>query len=303
MDPTQNNVFGNQPPMDTGGFGAPVNSGVPMSSGTGDIVLNNDGGKSKKKWWIVILLIVLVAAIVGVVVWYFVVRPSGQGTFVGDTKTLFSEFENYMLYGENDNDADIYFENNDDVADGETIPLENAYFVGVTRLGKYEEQEQYFSRLNKFLNDLRASTNNEVLLSNIERMGDIISTIELLSVVSYTNYILQNYLQNGDDGIDDYLSKIEGLKVDFTYGSILNGIETLILKHKQLYGYYKNKGCMVDKSLDSHCISAVLKNSEEARKLSNEIQILTHNTRENLDYMNNLVFNEVEEMRGLMEQL
>ena len=79
MDPTQNNVFGNQPSMGTGGFGSsmssgvPMNSGAPMSPGTGDIVLNNGGGKSKKWWWIV----GVIGGVVLLFISFFLLRQSG----------------------------------------------------------------------------------------------------------------------------------------------------------------------------------------------------------------------------------
>lgn len=133
MDPTQNNVFGNQPPMNTGGFGAPMGSGVPMSSGTGDIVLNNGGGKSKK-WWIVILLIVLVAAIVGVVVWYFVVRPSNHAVSLEETKDSWKDYYNYLMFGPEGEEKEVTISEwyparieSNDIEDDSNITIDDYY--------------------------------------------------------------------------------------------------------------------------------------------------------------------------------
>lgn len=317
MDPTQNNVFGNQPPINAGGSGVPVNpgapmgsgvpmnsgvpmgSGVPMNLGTGDITLAGNEKKSKK-WWIVALLALFVVAIVGGIVWYFVARPNGQGVFVGDTKTLFEEFENYMLIGEND-DTDIDSENDDDAANEEAVTSKNAFFVGVTRLGNYEEQKRFFSKAKEYVSGLKASTNDAILLSTIGRMDDMISVTEQLSAVSYTDHILQEYLRSGDNGIEDYLEGIKNQTTNSSYSSMLNNIEALILKQKQLFGYYMKSGCIVNDSLDSNCVSTVLKSNKEVGQLSDGIQVLTHNNRENLNYLNRSVFDGIEEMRGLIE--
>ena len=68
MDPSYNNSFGSST---QGGVGAPI------SSGTGDIVLNSSSSKKPKKG-LIVLIVVLVLAIIGLVVAYFVLKPNGK---------------------------------------------------------------------------------------------------------------------------------------------------------------------------------------------------------------------------------
>ncbi len=94
-------------PMNAGQFGGLNNMGnqsVPMSTGTGDIILAPE--KKSKKWWIVGAVGVTICAVA-----FFLFFFINQRRNVGEVKEAWSDYYNYLMYGDNEKIEDVSINN------------------------------------------------------------------------------------------------------------------------------------------------------------------------------------------------
>lgn len=275
MDPTQNNVFGNQPPMGTGGFGAPMDSGVPMSSGTGDIVLNNGGGKSKKKWWIVILLIVLVAVIAGVVVWFFVVRPSNHAVVLEETKDSWKDYYNYLMFGPDGEEKEATIENWYLVAINDADPGELSYA---------DFYNNYYTTLkSKFESFYKVVPEKN---DNIIKYGSMLqAVIDYNTMDTLKGTVIEKYKEAGISGGRTY---IDGIGANLTEGGFARYMYDYIKKYLEVFlsivDYYESNGCDYNESQSLDCLT-VSSSSELQNKMISSSRVAN-----NMNYYYNELF-------------
>lgn len=269
MDPTQNNDFGNQPPMGTGGFGAPVNPGVPMSSGTGDIVLNNDGGKSKKKWWIIggVLGVLLLCA-VGCILLFM----AFQGGSEKEMETAWNRYYNYLMYGE------------DDRLDGELgdTTVETWYPATIGTLSVQEETEDN----NRYYDDLKErydtfSNSSRKTVDNVLIYNDVFKAFYDYNVISdLERTIIDKYNNGGMDGAISYIDSIDdGLTKDDTLvGGLYDNLKVYLRAYLSVVNYYNEKDCNYLEANNMNC-PQINSNNETMTKLN-----MLYRRKSNLDY-------------------
>ena len=82
-----------------------MQTNVPMGSGTGDIILNGTAKPKKKVGIIVLVVLVVLAVILGVVCLIVMSTKNSGGAKISDTGKAFNRYANYLLYGEDKEDA------------------------------------------------------------------------------------------------------------------------------------------------------------------------------------------------------
>ena len=122
----------------------PVNN-YPVSTGTGDIILNTGTGKKSNKG--VIIAIIAAFLIIGGIAAAMFLLPHGGASV--NTKTAFNKYANYFLYGES-SDKDLGGEYDDGVI----------YKYDEMRSASKDEYEGYFNTASGLLDTLELATSN-----------------------------------------------------------------------------------------------------------------------------------------------
>ena len=303
MDPTQNNGFGNSNgfgnAMPSGGMGdvpsgqpmnmGAVNPGMPLSFGSGDIILAPE--KKSKKWWIVgVIAVVFVIIVSCCIVWMSV---NSENVLAGDAKSVFDDYERYMLLGEVDEDDDGGVVYNDDrmIAD---VTLDNAYYVDVTELAQFEEQRLFFQVAYEYLSDLSKLVDDESLKVFIGGLIEDTEVMKQLSIILNTDYVLRKYTNNE---IDDYLGELDGLRGE-THSMALYDAKSLVLEYKKLYGLFDENNCVDDDGLDGDCTNLALKNNPVIDQTFSKVLMLRRNTNVHLENLRSMVYIAITNLRG-----
>ena len=265
MDPSYNNSFGSST---QGGVG------VPISSGTGDIVLNSSSSKKPKKG-LIVLIVVLVLAIIGLVVAYFVLKPNGKSAINPSSYgTEFNKFANYVLSGE---------ENGEKISSGLNLSYDY-YLVGV--LDSNEGWDIKNAVLNKtkslydaFLlkynenrkqdNDIENARDNiendemyykGVLADSIDDMGAMIDFMKkIYSRDRITlDVITEMYLSEGDELAKQEIANYYDFsdESENSYEMDFEGTLNVVVSAQLfLLQTYNDVGCLVNGEMDDVCLS------------------------------------------------
>ena len=242
MDPTQNNSFGGQQPMSMG------YSGVPMSTGTGDIVLNNGGGKSKKGL-LIGMIVVLIVVILGVVGVFFLTSNGGQ-----KAKSIFSDLRQYLEEGDG----------------GEWDEGDLIYAVSIN-VNSDESIADYYKVL------MEKKESFITVKSGLD--GNVLGRFE--SMINLLNGLI-NYRETKKQIIDKYKSDgLEDAKVFFDdnveCGQVGESLEDLCRAEMSYYDaelaefamYYDNE-CVKGEMFDNVCLRDKISNDEMIIELSEE---------------------------------
>lgn len=181
MDPSYSNPAfgagaGGQPQQPVFGAGG---AQVPISSGTGDIVL---APEKKSHKGVIIALVLAVLIIGGLFAVVFLTRSSGNANVGNNAKLAFNKYANYILYGED----------SDKALEGEYDDGKN-YMIDELDLSDEDAVERFFSKADDLWGQFDASlsdTNN----NTSETVADY-----------YGNYYLISLIYRLDDGFEKAL--------------------------------------------------------------------------------------------------
>lgn len=249
MDPTQNDGFGGQQPMNMG------YSGVPISSGTDDIVLNNGGGGKPKKR-LIIGVIVGVIVIVGVVVGVLMMNGVfGRNSFTAREK--FNRLMNYAINGEDsvtsidegyNNNEDYYFDKMQNTLDDRKIVFDRASELMNDFMDSWNERDKEVDS-DSDLGQLQTIMKNEKEIldfSKVVRIKRIPSVYDIAGV----------FQSEGEEGTKNYYANYYDYS---TFDNVLmNEFEEAFTKYynaqiEVVKMYYENK-CLSGNTIRSNCI-------------------------------------------------
>lgn len=232
--------------------------GIPViSSGTGDIILTSaPGNKDRKHWPIIVAIAVLfmIAIVTGIAA---VVVGQNQGdkdtpAALGNVKTAFNEYINYLISGVNSS--------KDLTAEQLESPTPFAYTLKVE--GRISELGTYAERLSNKYQDLTTVYVGNYLPSDINDyfynyvVADLISSDDILKL--YTNFgkeeaqdrIISTYNTDGGNYGMNYM--------DFVTAELEFGLMAV-----RYYATLDSNGCLLNGENDMECAGRIMKENEE----------------------------------------
>lgn len=289
MDPSYNNSFGNVPQggitsggsagvpaggIMSGGSGAGGSAGggitsgggysVPVSSGTGDIVLG--GGQKKSKRGLIIGIILGLVLVVGVVVGVLVL-PGVLKT--NDNKVAFNKYANFVLYG-----------NEDEGYRG--TDYEISYFE--SQMSDIEKARAFFDKADVLWSktDVEISGDLGAEYSQQREMYEFLSVIYKRDILR-RNVVTEYYIENGEEATKKYIDEyydvseetsnlyLRDLKETFSLwgNSIMDKIA--IYDNVGCLTQFEDYGCFNDKASDEQKEKAEDLNAEYAQ--NNQIYV------------------------------
>lgn len=258
MDPSYNGNFNGANPggMNPGGF--PGNN-MPISSGTGDVVLSGGQEKPGKKSFIVLIVLAVILVVVGVV--FVVFNPLSPASLNGQSggqlsaSQAFARYSNYFLYGED----------SVEMRDGEDLEMSKTAFMRHASDEDVESRTSYYSNLRdlyKTFYDIYNSGDqiDEAFVSFLNEYGIKLSIMTYRYSGNTVNRqeILDAY-SSGDEQsaevlIESKLSPYKGLGdvyglnyYDLAYKSAEADKEAIVV--------YDSFGCVAGKTIDYGCAS------------------------------------------------
>ena len=229
-----------------------VNSNNPLgvvSSGSGDIILNNNG--EKKKVWKVMAIVIVALVLVGVGV-LVVMRFGGFGkSSLRKLEALVRYIENgdgfYVEEDERDNDVD------EDIDDEEGDLDENfIYAIGVSNEGPMVASD-YYVGLEKKEEDFFSSFNgdNELIEKYRFALGVLKNAMNYKEV---EKKVIGLYKTDGEEGIRNYFdTSLDCDTGDSALSSICFAEREYYEKVVKTYVFYDSIGCNVDGYYDVWC--------------------------------------------------
>lgn len=255
-------VSGNNTNANTNANGVITSGGVgvqqPISSGTGDIILNG-GQKAGGKKWRVVLVILAMVAVIGVAVGMIVMSLGRKDAATGgDVQSLFNIYANYFVNGEVNTDGVAI---GDDEAAGDDSTV---YFDRMVGEGDETKTKEYMNNLqgyfDSFYNKYMQSVGEGDDTSFISEYGN-----ELKLLTRYygegsltRDAILGAYIDGGEAKanalISQAVSAYDGLADVYgtNFGELMQGFGQQILA---LIQQYDGMGCIVDGKIDYICTS------------------------------------------------
>lgn len=236
MDPTYNNSFGTQ---------------SPVSSGTGDIILQPDKpAKSKKGIFIGIgvLLVLLVVALVVFLVTGGGKGSGGSGSGSNDNvsvETAFNRYANYLVSGEvKDSEVSLSDETEFSFAESYTDDVVLKRATGL-----------YDSFYNKASADENLAINPSLPLERGAQYYQLLSekkTIELID----TDTLYYKYVDSGSGAALNYAKDFYGIGEQKTDAVSLyrQSLYDLAKARVDYWVVYNNNGCIVNREYDKTCI-------------------------------------------------
>lgn len=199
MDPSYSNPAfgagaGGQPQQPVFGAGGVQ---VPISSGTGDIML---APEKKSHKGVIIALILAVLIIGGLFVAVFLMRGGGNSGVSGDAKIAFNKYANYLLYGE---DSDKELEEEYDGASEEY-----AIYGIVAERDKVNNKgealvDEFFAKADGLWNNFYSNLSDD----DLSRMGDYLS--EYHENFDFTKLFLTTPKLSDDGFVEKYMTMNE----------------------------------------------------------------------------------------------
>ncbi|MBR0372332.1 hypothetical protein IJH72_00075 [Candidatus Saccharibacteria bacterium] len=217
-----------------------ANTGMPISSGTGDIVLNNAPKKKVNKIVIVVLVVMIgLLALAGIIY----VASNGFGNFgianSGSLQGSFNEYVNYVILGK---DSSEELNNEDIIA---TQP----YFIGLSN----KEREQYIQKANKkygVFEEKYLKTEGEI---DIESMKSFYQLYPGVSALSQDD-IFKEYLENGKVSTERLIDATYSVSGANQYlGAYLDAEKVLAGLELQLIIEINEKRCVVNGEILDNC--------------------------------------------------
>ena len=242
MDPSYNNSFGN---------------GMPVSYGTGDIILAPDDDSSgKPRKGLVIALVVLVVLLVGAGVGFAAWRgmrggegsgESGGNVALSEVEEKFNIYANYMISGEAKTDpVEGEYDEDSEYAFEKAINTLDTGFLG--------EAEGYWKEFLEFYDD-----QEEELLYGVILQNDVMSFFTQLyggANLSDEELMRVSVESNGQSSRDVLQEKISSLSA-FDSGFASNYLAVLMengIARLEYYDACVRAGCIRDYTLDDLCV-------------------------------------------------
>ncbi|MBR3052354.1 hypothetical protein IKG60_01885 [Candidatus Saccharibacteria bacterium] len=225
--------------------GAMPGNGMPMSTGTGDIVLG-DGGGGKKKW-LAVLLVLVVVMVIGIVA-IVVLRGGASGGFSSRSyKEKWNDYYDYLMYGPDD-------------AKEREVTINSWYpeLMKETEL----ENESYNDHRDSYYNDLEEKFDSFYNQRGERAVGDLTDYSGLFDAfVAYntievtTEALEEKFLKDGEGNAANTIENFgENINVENAYASsMLSFIKRYLASQLSLMQKYKMEGCYNDTSLDEKC--------------------------------------------------
>lgn len=242
MDPTQNNSFGNQMPVNMGYSGAPMNAGGAGGAGTGDIILAPE--KKSKKWWIVGGVVGVVVLII-VAVCFLMIVPSKHRDSMAKMRQDWGEYYDYLMYGPESKEEGVTSETWYPLAIENAEPGEmgyeefyNDYYATLTN--KYEQFEQSVveqtDAIRRYSDSFRALVNYNMIDSIVMTMNE-------------------KYQDGGYDDANNYIEDIDSSFVtDDAYSfSMYAYIRNYLEDYLEIIDYYDSHDCSYFESQSLEC--------------------------------------------------
>ncbi len=232
-----------------------MNTGMPIGSGTGDVVIGGDQKKNQKKMLLVGGLIALVVLIVvGLVASAIFSRGGGSdggGSDVANQKSAFNSYANYVLFGE-DSDEDLT---------EEEIYENSAYFetldINEDVITKYTlEANKKFGELERSY----AQDNDPYWQTAFTDMSDFFQKLPSalpLTVKELSDAFASGGRSGAEELIDrrystsDYSSDEDGLSSMFL--DYLDAASSLSALRLNVIEKAKEGGCVISDSLENSC--------------------------------------------------
>lgn len=227
--------------------------GFAQGIGTQNAAFTSSAEKNNGKWRIVVVFLavaILALLLVWVCIWCKNVSECGNSEEMNDS---FNKFANYLLYGEDKNDAvTISYDENKDI-----------YFYRMLELGS--DAEPYLTRLfelyQHFYEALPSSISDDDYYGNVfEQYGNKLRFL----MVFYKNgmltrpMLMEYFVRDGEMGaneyVDNFYAAYEGIpdiySVSYYNEGVSWGRNTL-----RLLAYYDSAGCIVGQVIDYECAS------------------------------------------------
>lgn len=273
MDVTSNGVIASSSAGGNAVVGNGIGSGAgmqqPISSGTGDIILNG-GQKAGGKKWRVVLVILAMVAVIGVAVGMIVMSLGRKDAATGgDVQSLFNIYANYFVNGEVSTD-DVAIDDDEAAGDDSAV-----YFDRMVGEGDEAKTKEYMNNLqgyfDSFYNKYMQSVGEGDDASFISEYGNGLKLLtRYYGDGSLTrDAILGAYIDGGEAKanalISQAVSAYDGL-VDVygaNFGELMQGFGQQELA---LIQQYDMAGCIVDADIDYICASERM--APEAKAIS-----------------------------------
>ena len=183
----QHAMYGAQPmmPGEQAMNATPMNLGIPLSSGDGDIALNGGAKKKSKKWWIVGVLVVVVVAI-GFIGFAFLFLNKIQRA-----EEVFSDLRYYLENGYGGNEE----------GDNELVYAVSIWDKDEGVISDYystlEEKKNAFLKIDSGLSD-----------ESLSEFDDLLKVLNNLINYKYTeNMLISLYENDGLDAVQSYFAR------------------------------------------------------------------------------------------------
>lgn len=272
MDPSYNGNFNGANPggMNPGGF--PGNN-MPISSGTGDVVLSGGQKKQGKKSFIVLIVLAVILVVVGVV--FVVFNPLSPASLNGQSGgqlsayQAFARYSNYYMYGNDD------VEVNNEATDNDS----QTFFSSIMASEDFDARKNYLTNLRnyyeEFHNTFIQGTEIEDSVSNL--LSDYgkkvkVATYYYSGVDLDRQTLVEVYTEKGSQGVIELIATTFAPyeSVGELYGKNYYDLVTkYAYTEEKLIEVYDSFGCIRDGDIDYMCSSR--KANEESARLNDEL--------------------------------
>lgn len=238
----------------------PIVPQQPVASGTGDIVLQPETPQKSKKPLILVILIILL--LIGAFVAYFVATSNNNNSQISvstDTKTSFNRYANYLLYGEDSDNAlegEYDGENSYTLYDKINSNDEQGFFEKTQSL--LEEFGDGFHKTNSINEELQSLVDNYI--GNFE----IFKHHELNGDIDF-NTLGKQYVDNGFESTKSWITSYYSDLVNSEYNNAKQYGENQTNYWKltaDLLQKADNNGCLQNGAFEADCLNNSV--SEEA---------------------------------------
>lgn len=221
-----------------------------MVVGGGNGMTGGSNSQGPKKGLVIVGLLVIVLLVVGVFVGVIMMGGGNGGNGQASTPgAAFNQVAKYMLFGNAESSNSI-----------EGVTVDDAKFLEVAQSGIIEQQQDFFKKAEEYINNLqdKVSNGNSSLADDVSELKDATIVLDKLSLIVYTDILLDGYLKNGKSSIQEQIKENEEIKVSDNYSSILGVNETLISKSGELYQKFSAGGCVKDGNLNTDCVNSLV---------------------------------------------
>ena len=227
-----------------------ADTGMPIGSGTGDIVLNNAPKKKVNKR---IIIVIIFAIVLALSLLLFVIFGRGQGGVGANVQNSFNRYANYFLYGENKTDK----------IEGAFNEDNEPYFEKALEELSGDERTTYLTNLKNYYGEfynlmLEAKKEDESTTQWLEEYNakfNIVANYYSGAVVNRSD-VLNAYVLGGDGAVGDLIEERLGVYRDLPEVFETNYYDTASNLARAEMDYvieYEEAGCLKDGRIDYNC--------------------------------------------------